>query len=244
MSNKVAKGFRSPKVSFISNYFGKAPARPKPSVDISPALAVSKTDSFMAGLVEITEAEIKDLMSELQEAVDEDDKEGIASAYSQLFGAYSSIKRPDTLEMGAKSLAAAIAAYGAGSLQHAEELSMFAVHYEHNGEPEKARKVRAESIDIFEKTAGVDRFIEALESVFTAESEEHDGDALEAYARRGIAFVEARCKRGTKDYKENMSYLRQMLETAHDEPISREERMQNTMVLIDAIRRSMREKIK
>lgn len=239
MSNKVAKGFRSPKVSFISNYFGKAPSQPKPRVAISPAVAVSKTDGFMAGLVEVTEAEIKDLMIELQEFVDEDDKEGIASAYSQLFSAYSSIKHAGTLEMGAKSLAAAIAAYGAESLQHAEELSMFAVHYEYNGEPEKARKVRAESIDIFEKTASVDRFMEALESAFTAESEEHDGDALEAYARRGIAFVEARCKRGTKDYKENMSYLEEMLETAHDEPISREEKMHNTMVLINAISRSL-----
>lgn len=243
MSNKVAKGFRSPKVSFLGKFgskFGSNKVEPTRSIPLSSARSIlnvvsalggEKSADWAAGCMEMEKLEIEEAESDLQESLEAGDREGIADAYSRMFGSYSAIKHPDTVEMGNKSVAAAIDAYGAGSLQHAEELSMFAVHYEFNGQSALARQARDESVNIFEKTAGVNRFIEALESVFTSYSPEYDGDALEAFARRGIAFVKAHSKPGTKDYRQNMEYLNDMLETAHDIPIPMEERIRNTAKL-------------
>jgi hypothetical protein len=159
----------------------------------------------------------------LELAVESGDKDKIAKSYRHLFYLYCEFNHPDSLTVGAKSVAAAVEAYGHSSAEVGEELAMLSVVHEFNNNHDLAMKVRDEAIEIFEKVSTTERLFEALELAICSACDMGRGDKAEEYARRGICLVKERCKKGSDEYIENMEYFEHMLETAHEPPIPIEE---------------------
>lgn len=226
MSNKVAKGFRSP----------------------SPFIAGSKTKKSVKADRELLEleasfrkyqSEIDDAYKALGKAEKAGDSKAIAGAYSELLSLHLDVEHPDLMEIATKSVEAATDAYGADSMECANELSLLATAYICAGDKDSAIRFRDAEINIVIKHGDNDAIFSGLELGILNAEELGMPDKIHEYALRGIALVKERCSPDSEEYTEHMSYFEEMRDTAFDAPISKAD----NITLLQAIAASMRSMI-
>ena len=176
-------------------------------------------------------------------AFEDGNKEKIAKSYRHLFHLYCEFNHPDSLTVGFETMAAAVKAYGPSTAEVGEELAMIACVHDSNNNHELAMKARDESIKIFEKSSTTERLFEALEMAISSASDIGRGDKVEEYARHGIRIVRERFIKGSEEYKDNLDYFRQMLDTAHDPPVPIEEQRRQLFAMFPNLQKGL-EKIK
>ncbi|MBA3858670.1 MAG: hypothetical protein C0507_17325 [Cyanobacteria bacterium PR.3.49] len=171
----------------------------------------------------------------IQIAIEMDDKDKIAKSYKELFRLYCFVSRSNAIDVGNKSVEAAMVAYGDSAMEVADELSMLAQCYEFEKDFNKTIELLERYTQIYMKVGEKRDLLEALEFATYSASECGRGDKVEEYAKLGLQVVAEYCGNDGAEFADYVEYFQQMIETAHKPPVPLEQQRSQLVALFPGL---------